>query len=154
LTGISIAAGIVSASDSILSAIGKLAGNSNTAATKSLTNDNGSAITAGQIVYIKSNGNVDLAQANVSALDDAQLGVVKDASIASAASGYVYVKDGEILSGFSGLTPGALVYVSRSSAGGTTQSLSGFVATEHVYAIGRAVSATEIAFDPEYMFEY
>jgi hypothetical protein len=120
----------------------------------SKTNDNSSAITVGQVVYIKANGNVDLAQANVANLADFHLGIVKDASIAPAASGLVTVRDGEIIGGFSGLTPGQRVYVSRSTAGALTQSLAGFVAGEFVYAVGRAISATQISFDPEFLFEY
>jgi hypothetical protein len=121
---------------------------------RSYTNDNGSAITIGQIVYIKTDGDVDLAQATVAAIADAQLGIVKDASIASAADGLIFVKDGSIISGFTGLTIGAKLYVSRATAGAYTQSLAGFVAGEMVYSLGRAISATEIAFDPEFEFEF
>ena len=122
--------------------------------TKSLTNDNAGAITIRQVVYIKANGNVDLAQANVSALYDFKLGFVADASIASSGAGAIVVRRGAIVGGFSGLTPGAKYYVDRSTAGAITSSLTGFVAGEHVYAVGRAVSATEIAYDPDYIIEY
>ena len=123
-------------------------------AEKSFVNDNAGTISAGQIVYIKSNGNMDLALAGTAAIADGQLAIVKDASILSAASGVVYVKDGEIIGGFSGLTIGAKLFVSRAAAGSYTQSLSGFVAGEMVYCIGRAISATEIVFDPEFEFEF
>lgn len=121
---------------------------------KNFINDNAGAITAGQIVYIKTNGNMDLALAGTAAIADAQLAIVKDASIASTNAGSVYIKDGEILDGFSGLTIGAKLYVSRSVAGGYQQDLSGFVAGEMVYCLGRAISATEIVFDPEFEFEF
>lgn len=122
--------------------------------TLSKTNDNAGAITVGQVVYIKANGNVDLAQANVANLADFHLGIVADASISAAAAGLITVRDGEIIGGFSGLTPGAKVYVSRATPGALVQSLSGFVAGEFVYCVGRALSATQISFDPEFEFEY
>lgn len=159
ITGFTSGAGTVTATDTILQAIQKLDGNvtalsGGSTSTKSLVNDNAGSITAGQVVYIKDNGNVDLAQANVANLDTFQIGIVKDASIATTASGNIYVIDGLLLSGFSSLTPGAKVYVSRSTAGALTQSLTGFVAGEFVYCVGRAISATEIAYDPEFEFEY
>lgn len=121
---------------------------------RSFTNDNAGAITIRQLVYIKANGNVDLAQANVSNLDQFELGLVEDASIASAGSGKIFMVNGGILGGFTALTPGAPVYVSRSSAGGYQQDLTGFVAGEHVYEVGRAISATEVKYAPKYRFEY
>lgn len=118
------------------------------------TNDNAGAITIRQVVYIKSNGNVDLARADVAALPDAMLGLVEDASISAAATGKIKVRRGAIISGFIGLTPGKLQYVSRTTAGALTESLSGFVAGEHVMSVGRAISTTEIEFDPQYHYEY
>jgi len=123
-------------------------------AAKSFINDNAGTITVGQIVYIKANGNMDLARATVAAIADGQLAVVKAASILTTDPGEVFVKDGEIISGFTGLTPGQKLYVSRATAGAMTQSLTGFLAGEMVYAIGRAISATEIVFDPEFEFEF
>jgi hypothetical protein len=117
------------------------------------TNDNAGSITVGQVVYIKSNGNVDLAQATISTLDENELLIVKDASIATTASGSFYAA-GSIVPGFTGLTPGKTVYVSRATAGAVTQDLSAFVAGEQVYAIGRAISATEVTFDPDFIMEY
>lgn len=118
------------------------------------TNDNASAITIRQIVYVKSNGAVDLAQATVSALPDSELGIVEDASIASAASGQIIFRRGAIVAGFTGLTPGAKVYVSRTTAGDYVQSLTGFQTGEFVYKVGRAISATEISFDPAFEYVY
>jgi hypothetical protein len=34
------------------------------------------------------------------------------------------------------------------------ESLSGFVAGEHVFIVGKALSATELLFNPEYDFEF
>jgi len=114
-------------------------------------NDNAGAITVGQIVYVKANFNVDLARADVTDLDDAELGIVEDASIASAGSGKIIFRRGAIVGGFTGLTRGE-VFVSRTTAGGYTQDISNFVAGESVYVIGRAISATQIVYDPEFRY--
>jgi hypothetical protein len=118
------------------------------------TNDNASAITVGQIVYVKADGDVDLAKADVANLDTFELGVVEDASIAATESGKIVLRRGAIIGGFSGLTPGQHLYVSRATAGAYQQNLTGFVAGEFVYSVGRAISATELLFNPEFMFEY
>lgn len=118
------------------------------------TNDNAGTITVRQAVYIKANGNVDLARATVAALGDFAIGLVEDATIATAASGRVAVRHGAIVGGYSGLTPGMKQYVSRTTAGALTESLTGFVAGESVYSVGRAISATQIVFSPMFEFEY
>lgn len=120
---------------------------------KTFTNDNAGAITVRQVVYIKSNGNVDKALAST-ITNDTELGLVEDSSIATTASGKVTIRRGEIVGGFSGLTPGKDQLVSRATAGALTESLSGFVAGEMVYKVGRAVSATEIAYAPMFLFEF
>jgi len=119
-----------------------------------LTNDNAGTISISEIVYIKSNGNVDLAQATTAGLADVELGIVEAATIATTASGSIIVRRGAIASGFTGLTPGVRVYVSRSTAGAVTQSLSGFVAGEFVYSVGHALTATQVIFDPQFVLEY
>lgn len=121
---------------------------------ESLTNDNAGAITVRQVVYVKSNGNVDLAQANGTFTEGTKFGMVSDASIASSGSGEVYVRPGAKVSGFTGLTVGDPVYVSRSTAGDVQQDLSGFVAGEHVIRVGFALSTTVVQFEPEYIVEY
>ena len=109
------------------------------------------AIVAGQICYIKSNGNIALADADLD-MSDAAL-VVAHESIASAASGKVVLKEGAVVGGFSGLVPGKKCFVSK-TAGSVVQSLTGFESGNSVYCVGRAISATEIAFQPVYEFEY
>ena len=109
------------------------------------------AISAGQICYIKSNGNIALADADLD-LSDAAL-VIAYESIASAASGKVYLKEGTVVGGFSGLVPGKKCFISK-TAGSVVQSLTGFESGNSVYCVGRAISATEIAFQPVYEFEY
>jgi hypothetical protein len=122
--------------------------------TKAFTNDNAGAITTGQVVYVKANGNVDLAQANIADLNDFELGIVKAATVATTASGAITVRRGAIRGGYTGLTPGKACYVSRTTAGAVTQSLTGFVAGEFVFSVGRAISATEILFSPNFILEY
>lgn len=119
------------------------------------TNDNGSAITVRQVVYVKPNGNVDLAIATNTALNLGALGIVEDASIAAAGSGRITIGSGRRISGFSGLTPGELVFVSRTTAGALTQSLTGFTTGEILRSVGRALTASVIVFDPdEIVLEY
>jgi len=109
------------------------------------------AISAGKICYIKPNGNIDLADADLD-MSDAAL-VIAAASIASGASGKVVIKEGAIVGGFSGLVPGKKCFVSK-TAGEVVQVLTGFESGNSVYCVGRAISATEIAFQPVYEFEY
>lgn len=109
------------------------------------------AIAAGQICYIKSNGNIALADADLD-MSDAALVIAYEA-IASAAFGKVYLKEGAVVGGFSGLVPGKKCFVSK-TAGTVVQSLTGFESGNSVYCVGRAISATEIAFQPVYEFEY
>lgn len=109
------------------------------------------AISAGKICYIKSNGNIALADADLD-MSDAAL-VIAHESIAAAASGKVVLKEGSVVGGFSGLVPGKKCFVSK-TAGSVVQSLTGFESGNSVYCVGRAISATEIAFQPVYEFEY
>lgn len=109
------------------------------------------AITAKQVCYIKANGKLAVADADVDMCEFAV--VIAQESIANAASGKVVVREGAIVGGFSGLTPGKKCYVSR-TAGEVVQALTGFQSGSSVYCVGRAVSATEIAFSPMFEFEY
>lgn len=109
------------------------------------------AISAGQICYIKSNGNIALADADLD-MSDAAL-VIAHEAIASASSGKVVLKEGAVVGGFSGLVPGKKCFVSK-TAGSVVQALTGFESGNSVYCVGRAISATEIAFQPVYEFEY
>lgn len=119
-----------------------------------LVNDNASAITQNQVVYVKADGDVDLAQATIANLFNFALGIVEPSSIASAATGKIVVRRGAIISGLSGLTPGRKQYLSRATAGAMTESLTGFVAGEFVYSVGRALSSTTMIFDPQFEFEF
>lgn len=103
------------------------------------------AIASGDIIYQKADGNWELARADVTDLDQKNIGIAAEA-IAASGTGEAYVYDGTRLGGFTGLTIGKYVVVSRSVAGGYAQSSSGFVSGETLYSIGRAVSATEVGF--------
>jgi hypothetical protein len=81
------------------------------------------------------------------------LAMVKDASIADNAAGQYYLpRRGTIVGGFTGLTVGPL-FVSRSSAGGTAQDLTGFTTNDHVILVGWAISATEVLWVGEYQYQ-
>jgi len=115
------------------------------------------AIVAGDIVYIDSTGKVQLAKADVAALDASELGIAEVSIPAGTGnSGKIVFRRGWISTSarFSGLTPGAKVWVSRGTAGAVTQSLTGFVSGEHLFLLGRAKSATEVVYAPEYEFQY
>lgn len=118
------------------------------------TNDNTSAITTSQIIYLKANGNVDLAIATGVYDAGTDFGYVQDPSIAAAGSGKVVFQKGKLISGFTGLTVGSAVFLSRSASGGVVQNLTGFVATNSVVRVGFAESATSLRFDPVFVFEY
>lgn len=149
LTGGGGSALAVQAADStITSASGGVSVNKAT----TLQNDSGSTVTAGQIVHIKANGFFTLASKAVTTNEFA-LGIVQAASIANTASGAVVTTQGFTQSGFSGLTPGAPVYLSG-TAGGVTQSTAGFTTGEFLYRVGHALSATTIVFDPEFILEW
>lgn len=120
----------------------------------SKTNDNAGSITVRQVVYVKSSGNVDLAQATVAAMADAELGIVEDASIATTASGKIIFRRGAIVGGFSGMTPGKEQIVSRSTPGALVEDLTGFQDGEMVFSVGKAISATELVYNPEFKFEF
>jgi hypothetical protein len=115
-----------------------------------LVNDNGSAITQRQIVYVKSNGHVDLALADAVATCDAMLGVVNQASIDTGVGGLILIKRGQRVGGFasSTFTPGAPVFLSPTTAGGVTTTCPATV-TQLIVLLGYAVSDTEFVFDPE-----
>ena len=105
----------------------------------------------GAPVYMKANGNVDLAKADAQATADV-LGLVKDASIAAAASGNVLL-DGvltattdqwDAVAGTTGgLTPGAVYFLSAATAGLLTATAPS-TAGQFVVRVGKALSATKM----------
>lgn len=126
---------------------------------KSFLNSYGSAITVRQIVLIDiiNPGEVTLVRADVTALNgeplaNQALGMVFDASISSAASGAIRIKVGGIVSGFSGLTPGARYYLDPTTYGAIT-STAPSASNKSVYLIGEAMSATELRFNPRHIID-
>jgi hypothetical protein len=119
--------------------------------TRSLVNANAGTIAANKVVFIDASG-FDLAIATNTSAADLLLGVTA-ASVATTASGLVYVRKGAIIGGFSGLTVGKKQYVSRATAGVMVETLAAFVDGDQVYQVGRAVSATELELDPQFIIE-
>lgn len=115
----------------------------------SLINDNAGPIVIGNAVYVKADGNVDLAKADAQATADV-LGLVKDTSVATAVAGNVLL-DGvltattgewDAVAGTTGgLTPGVVYFLDDTTAGmltATAPSATG----KFVVRIGKAISAT------------
>jgi hypothetical protein len=122
---------------------------------KPYVNDNAGTVTVRQVAYIKSNGNVDLAIATNALLTDAQLVVCEDTTVASAASGKFKMRAGAIIPGFTGLTPGAEYFIDNTTAGAiNTYAGITWATGNQVVRVGKASSATELIFDPEYQFEF
>lgn len=115
--------------------------------TMTLTNDHASAITIRQVVYMKSNGHVDLAEADALVSSDGTLGIVADSSIATAGTGLVTIKPGARIAGFTGLTPSTRLYLSATTAGELTATPPSTVGNT-IRAVAYAISATEIIFMP------
>lgn len=116
----------------------------------SFQNDNVGSLIAGQIAYVKPTGHVDLAS-STTASTTADVVVVSDPTIASGAVGLCYARVGALIGGYSTLIIGALVFVSKSTAGGVTQDVSAFTTGDNVYQIGRAISATQIKYSPRHV---
>lgn len=115
----------------------------------SLTNDNAGTINIGQPVYVKSNGHVDLAEANASGTCTV-FGLVQDTTIATAVAGNVQT-DGiftatttqwDAAAGTTGgLTPGTIYYLDPATAGKLTATAPS-TAGQYVVQVGIAESAT------------
>jgi len=121
--------------------------------TKSLVNNDAGTITVRQVVWVRTDGQVGLADANTSGLGVLKIGVVYDATIATTAAGLITVRDGAVIPGYTGLTIGKKVYIGKGTPGAYTQDISTYTTGDHVYRVGYAVSATEVEFSPEYEIE-
>jgi len=105
----------------------------------------GAALSAGQLVYMKSDGMLAPADATVEGKE--AVGFIKN-NYAQGASA-TYHKIGDILTGLTGLTPGATYYMSTTpGALATASDVSAYVAGNVVMPVGRALSATELLFSP------
>ena len=114
----------------------------------SLTNSNAGAITEGQPVYIDGADSCDLARANAASTRNV-IGLVRDASIAAAATGDVQtdgilsVADWTSVLGAAALTPGTTYYLSAAVAGQITATAP-TGAPNSVVRIGTAISGTDL----------
>jgi hypothetical protein len=116
-----------------------------------LTNNNASPIVIGQTVYTDAASGVDLAQADAIATTEV-VGLVRDASIASAAAGDIQT-DGiltattgqwDTVTGLTGgLNVGVVYYLDPSTAGNLTETATTAVG-QFVVRIGIALSTTEL----------
>lgn len=120
------------------------------------TNDNAGSIVIGQPVYVKSNGNVDLARANASGTTKV-FGLVRASSISAAAAGDIQTSgvltattgEWDAATGETGgLTPGVYYYLDAGTAGMLTQTPPSSVG-QYVVPVGLASSTTEMYIDPE-----
>ncbi len=114
-------------------------------------NNNAAAIVIGSPVYNDGAGTVDLAQADVAATVEV-LGLVKDVTIAAAASGTIQT-DGilaattaqwDVITGdVGGLTAGSVYYLDPDTSGKLTNTAPTAVG-DFVVRIGKAISTTEM----------
>jgi hypothetical protein len=84
---------------------------------------------------------------------DAELVVAFSEAAAEGGSAPFYVREGAIIPGFSGLSVGNNVYLARTGNGLITQDIGSFEAGDKVWVIGKAVSATEVKYKPQYLYE-
>jgi len=141
--------------NAVFDALALKADKSDTDGLASFTNKEGDAITARQVVFQGLAGEVSLARADDAIDEHTLIGMVKDASIANDASGNIYLpKRGQLVTGFSGLDVTKPIYVSRTTAGGYVQALTGFVTGEKVVSLGIVKSATSIIFAPEFEWAF
>jgi hypothetical protein len=113
----------------------------------SMTNANAGAITVGMPVYVSAAGSVNKASAGAAGTRQV-LGLVKDASIAAAGSGFIQT-DGILASadwtavvGTTTLTAGSVYYLSATAGQLTTTAPTG--SGNYVCKVGVAISTTEL----------
>jgi hypothetical protein len=116
------------------------------------TNDNASPVALNKVVYVKPNGNIDLATKALATFNT-ELGIVEDASIPAASSGKVVFRRGAKVSGFTGLIPGA-EYMIDTAGDIALYSAITFAVGEYVHVVGKALSDTELLFNPYFKYEY
>jgi hypothetical protein len=114
---------------------------------RSFTNSSGATIAAAKAAYLKTDGTVAAAQADAAATATSLL-LFSAASVADAASGQFYFAPGSVVPGFSGLTVGAEYFLSALTAGNIVTSAPSSAGQFYV-SVGRALSATELLFNPQ-----
>ncbi len=121
------------------------------ATNQSFVNDNAGSIVIGAPVYVKSNGNVDLAEANATATT-LVVGLVHDTSIATTVSGLVTVEGvvtattaqwDAVTGQVGGLTAGSVYYLDPATAGMLTVTAPSTTG-QYVATVGLAMSATKM----------
>jgi hypothetical protein len=121
----------------------------------SMSNAHTASLTIGQPVFVSSAGAVNLASASASGTSRV-LGLVKDASIAASASGFIQTDgilsattaDWDAVTGATGgLTAGAVYYLSTTAGQLATAAPTG--AGQFVMKVGMGISATEIEIDTD-----
>lgn len=111
-------------------------------------NDNAGSLNYGQVVYLKTNGNVDLARADIANLHKYGIGLVYTGA-SSGATAKVVVEPGVILTGFSGLTPGYFQVIDPYTYGAMTEIDPGFSSGNFVYRVAENLTTTSIMFCPD-----
>jgi len=115
------------------------------------TNGEAGAITQAQVVFVDPGTPTEVLLANADIINrDSILGLVNVASIASTVSGAIAMRRGAIVGGFAGLTVGQLVYVHNATLGSVTQDATTIESDNDLYSIGRAISTTQVLFDPQF----
>jgi len=119
----------------------------------SLVNDNAGTITVGQIVYVKSNGHVDLAKADALSTCSGKLGIVMDATIATTAPGNIWLMEGLPVALFTSLTLSVQYFLSAATAGAITTTAPSTV-TNCIVPLGKSAAInTTLCFNPEEVVE-
>lgn len=111
-----------------------------------LKNDNGSTAVKGKAVYLKTDGDVDLAKADALSTIDSTIGLWFDTP-AAAATGSVQTQG--IMTGLTGLTRGATYYVDPDTAGDLVASEANALTTtfdsgEFIIKVGVALATDEL----------
>jgi len=102
----------------------------------------GENLTAGNVVFIHTDGTAKKALSTVSTMTSPAVGFAKNTAAAGAA---VQIQRSGVIGGFSGLTVGSQVFVDEgTSYGGITQTAPS-TSGDRVQCVGTAISATEIA---------
>lgn len=136
LGGVKAGTNITIAADGTLSAVGALP-------TVSLTTD--VSLSPANLVYVKASGNLGLADATAEGKE--ALGVVLTAAPAGTAAKVNLI--GSLISGLSGLTPGAFYYMSTTPGAITNYAGAPTVAGNVLMKVGTALTSSTLIFSPE-----
>lgn len=124
------------------------AGGGGGGSTVDLTNDNAGSLVIGNAVYVKTDGDMDKAQANTAATTEL-LGLATETIVTTAdgevqADGFLTATTGEwdaVTGDTGGLTAGSIYYLDPSTAGRITETAPSTVG-QYVVRVGQAISTT------------